>query len=43
VVAAQLLRVIGVGARRVERLANAPQEFIQCRALPLTTIAEDQR
>ena len=42
VVAAQLLRVIGVGGRRVERLANAPQKFIQCRALPLTTIAEDQ-
>ena len=42
-IAAQLLRIIGVGARKVERLANAPQEFIQCRALPLTTIAEDQR
>ena len=40
-IAAQLLRIIGVGARKVERLANAPQEFIQCRALPLTTIAED--
>jgi hypothetical protein len=42
-IAAQLLRIIGVGARKVERLANAPQEFIQCRVLPLTTIAEDQR
>lgn len=42
-IAAQLLRIIGVSARRVERLAKAPQEFIQCRALPLTTIAEDQR
>lgn len=42
-ITAQLLRIIGVSARRVERLASAPQEFIQCRALPLTTIAEDQR
>ena len=40
-IAAQLLRILGVNARKTERLANAPQTFIQCRPLPLTMIVED--
>lgn len=35
-----LLRVLGVSASKAQRLAGAQQEFVQWRALPLSTIEE---
>lgn len=35
-----LLRVLGVSARKAQRLVTAPQEFVQCAPFPLSAIEE---
>lgn len=42
-VVSYLLRLLGVSARKAQRLAGGPQEFVQWAALPLSAIEETRR